>query len=46
MSAELDTFISILVFFVLILLVRLMLHDATRSEQETHHERASHDHSE
>jgi hypothetical protein len=45
MSAGLDTFISILVFFALILLVRLMLHGPTRSEQESQHERTSHDHS-
>jgi len=46
MSAGLDTFISVLVFFVMILLVRFMLNNAARSEQESHHERASHDHSE
>jgi len=46
MSAGLDTFISMLVFFVLILLVRFTLNDAASREQESHHERASRDHSE
>lgn len=43
MSAELDTLMSVVMFFILILLVRFKLNGVTRADHNAKQERAPHD---